>query len=119
MLPASLWASSPDCESALPEFYETNAWKTRGLESQSGGQGANRMNSGLKTSYFGAVALGAVIYYASGVPRVQKDIMQVGSPIGCVGCLLGSAAANCVTEAPLHRRPIRSHYPGLGQRMFL
>ncbi|KAJ9138265.1 hypothetical protein NKR19_g7915 [Coniochaeta hoffmannii] len=31
---------------------------------------------GLKTSYFGAVGLFAVIYYASGVPRVQKDILQ-------------------------------------------
>ncbi|KAB5572329.1 ubiquinol-cytochrome-c reductase complex subunit-domain-containing protein [Coniochaeta sp. 2T2.1] len=31
---------------------------------------------GLKTGYFGAVGLFAVIYFASGVPRVEKDIMQ-------------------------------------------
>ncbi|KAH8912305.1 hypothetical protein BR93DRAFT_922274 [Coniochaeta sp. PMI_546] len=31
---------------------------------------------GLKTSYFGAVGLFAVVYYASGIPRVQKDILQ-------------------------------------------
>lgn len=33
--------------------------------------------SGVKTGYFGAVGLFAVIYYASGIPRVQKDILQV------------------------------------------
>ncbi|RKU47276.1 hypothetical protein DL546_009101 [Coniochaeta pulveracea] len=31
---------------------------------------------GVKTGYFGVVALGAVIYYASGVPRVKTDIMS-------------------------------------------
>lgn len=33
----------------------------------------------MKTSYFGAVGLFAVIYYASGIPRVQRDILQVGT----------------------------------------
>ncbi|KAI1496955.1 ubiquinol-cytochrome-c reductase complex subunit-domain-containing protein [Biscogniauxia marginata] len=31
---------------------------------------------GVKTGAFGGVALFAVIFYASGIPRVQKDILQ-------------------------------------------
>ncbi|KAI0597418.1 ubiquinol-cytochrome-c reductase complex subunit-domain-containing protein [Biscogniauxia sp. FL1348] len=31
---------------------------------------------GLKTGAFGGVALFAVIFYASGIPRVQRDILQ-------------------------------------------
>jgi hypothetical protein len=31
---------------------------------------------GLKSSAFGAVALFGVIYYASGIPRVQQDILM-------------------------------------------
>ncbi|KAI1373960.1 ubiquinol-cytochrome-c reductase complex subunit-domain-containing protein [Hypoxylon crocopeplum] len=34
------------------------------------------MGLGLKTGAFGGVALFAVIYYASGMPRVQRDILQ-------------------------------------------
>ncbi|KAB5572141.1 ubiquinol-cytochrome-c reductase complex subunit-domain-containing protein [Coniochaeta sp. 2T2.1] len=46
-------------------------------DAQERGSCANRVeNSGLKTGYFGAVGLFAVIYFASGIPRVQKDIMQ-------------------------------------------
>lgn len=30
----------------------------------------------MKSASFGAVALFAVIYYASGIPRVQRDILQ-------------------------------------------
>jgi hypothetical protein len=33
--------------------------------------------SGIKTGMFGGVALFAVIFYASGIPRIQKDILQV------------------------------------------
>ena len=33
--------------------------------------------SGLKAGAFGGVALFAVIFYASGIPRVQKDVLQV------------------------------------------
>ncbi|KAI5926186.1 ubiquinol-cytochrome-c reductase complex subunit-domain-containing protein [Camillea tinctor] len=31
---------------------------------------------GIKSGAFGGVALFAVIFYASGIPRVQKDILQ-------------------------------------------
>ncbi|KAI3318729.1 ubiquinol-cytochrome-c reductase complex subunit-domain-containing protein [Xylariaceae sp. AK1471] len=31
---------------------------------------------GMKSGAFGGVALFAVIYYASGIPRVQQDILQ-------------------------------------------
>ncbi|KAI1638634.1 ubiquinol-cytochrome-c reductase complex subunit-domain-containing protein [Biscogniauxia mediterranea] len=37
---------------------------------------------GVKTGAFGGVALFAVIYYASGIPRVQKDILQKVPVIG-------------------------------------
>ncbi|KAJ9137306.1 hypothetical protein NKR23_g9275 [Pleurostoma richardsiae] len=30
----------------------------------------------VRTGAYGAVALFAVIYYASGIPRVQKDVLQ-------------------------------------------
>lgn len=33
--------------------------------------------SGLKSGAFGAVALFGVIFYASGIPRLQKDVLQV------------------------------------------
>lgn len=35
------------------------------------------MNSGTKAAGLGGVALFAVIFYASGIPRVQRDILQV------------------------------------------
>ncbi|RYP69725.1 hypothetical protein DL771_005927 [Monosporascus sp. 5C6A] len=31
---------------------------------------------GMKTAAFGGVALFGVLYYASGIPRVQRDILQ-------------------------------------------
>ncbi|OIW31847.1 hypothetical protein CONLIGDRAFT_641625 [Coniochaeta ligniaria NRRL 30616] len=37
---------------------------------------------GLKTSYFGVVGLFAVVYFASGIPRVKKDILQKLPVIG-------------------------------------
>lgn len=35
------------------------------------------INSGVKSSMFGGVALFALIFYASGIPTLQKDILQV------------------------------------------
>lgn len=35
------------------------------------------MDSGTKAAGLGGVALFAVIFYASGIPRVQRDILQV------------------------------------------
>lgn len=35
-----------------------------------------RVNSGFKAGAFGGVALFAVIFYASGIPRVQEDILK-------------------------------------------
>ncbi|KAI0016380.1 ubiquinol-cytochrome-c reductase complex subunit-domain-containing protein [Xylariomycetidae sp. FL0641] len=37
---------------------------------------------GFKAGAFGGVALFAVIYYASGIPRVKKDILQKLPAIG-------------------------------------
>ncbi|KAL2129632.1 hypothetical protein VTI74DRAFT_7513 [Chaetomium olivicolor] len=34
------------------------------------------INTGVKAGMFGGVALFAVIFYASGIPRIQKDILQ-------------------------------------------
>lgn len=41
--------------------------------------GANHptINSGMKSSMFGGVALFALIFYASGIPTLQKDILMV------------------------------------------
>lgn len=36
----------------------------------------SEVNSGIKSGVFGGVALFAVIFFASGVPRVQRDILQ-------------------------------------------
>lgn len=33
-------------------------------------------DSGLKSGFFGGVAFFAVIFYASGIPRVQRDVLQ-------------------------------------------
>lgn len=38
-------------------------------------------NRGFKAAGFGGVALFAVIYYASGIPKVQQDILQVRLPL--------------------------------------
>lgn len=35
-------------------------------------------NSGVNAGMFGGVALFAVIFYASGIPTLQKDLLQVG-----------------------------------------
>ncbi|KAK4140246.1 ubiquinol-cytochrome-c reductase complex subunit-domain-containing protein [Dichotomopilus funicola] len=32
------------------------------------------IRGGLNAGFFGGVALGALIFYASGIPRIQKDI---------------------------------------------
>lgn len=46
---------------------------------------ANGSNSGVKAGLFGGVALFAVIFFASGIPRIQKDILMVrGSDMNCV-----------------------------------
>ncbi|RYP32730.1 hypothetical protein DL767_005064 [Monosporascus sp. MG133] len=37
---------------------------------------------GMKTAAFGAVAFFGVVYYASGIPRVQRDILQKLPVIG-------------------------------------
>lgn len=35
-----------------------------------------RIHSGIKSGAFGGVALLAVIFYASGIPRLQRDVLQ-------------------------------------------
>ncbi|RYC53800.1 hypothetical protein CHU98_g12408 [Xylaria longipes] len=40
------------------------------------------MNSGVKLGGFGGVALFAVIFFASGIPKVQRDILQKIPVIG-------------------------------------
>ena len=46
---------------------------------------ANCLDSGVKAGMFGGVALFAVIFYASGIPRIQVDILQVRSSEFIVG----------------------------------
>lgn len=41
---------------------------------------ADQRHSGAKAGLFGGVALFTVIYYASGIPRVREDILQVRRP---------------------------------------
>ncbi|KAL8382128.1 hypothetical protein RB595_006084 [Gaeumannomyces hyphopodioides] len=36
---------------------------------------------GVRAGGFGAVALGAVIFFASGIPRVQKDVLAIFPPL--------------------------------------
>lgn len=38
---------------------------------------ANRVCSGIKTAFFGGSLGFAALFFASGIPRVQKDILQV------------------------------------------
>jgi hypothetical protein len=38
-------------------------------------------NSGLKAGAFGGAALVAVLFFGSGIPRIQRDILQVGKSI--------------------------------------
>lgn len=40
--------------------------------------------SGLNAGFFGGVALGALIFYASGIPRIQQDIFLVRDRPGCI-----------------------------------
>ncbi|KAI0132873.1 ubiquinol-cytochrome-c reductase complex subunit-domain-containing protein [Xylariales sp. AK1849] len=50
-------------------------WRTSN-NSKEGKDIANGHHSGFKAGAFGGVALFAVIFYASGIPRVQRDILQ-------------------------------------------
>ncbi|KAL2016328.1 hypothetical protein VTK56DRAFT_3869 [Thermocarpiscus australiensis] len=40
------------------------------------------LRTGVKAGMFGGVALFAVIYFASGIPRVRKDILQKVPVVG-------------------------------------
>ncbi|KAK5633483.1 hypothetical protein RRF57_009197 [Xylaria bambusicola] len=53
------------------------------MKEVTGLRGANDWNcSAVKSGAFGGVALFAVIFFASGIPRVQKDILQKIPVIG-------------------------------------
>jgi hypothetical protein len=41
---------------------------------------ANYRISGFKAGVFGGVALFTVIFFASGIPRIQTDILEVSVP---------------------------------------
>ncbi|KAH8201238.1 hypothetical protein TruAng_004628 [Truncatella angustata] len=66
----------------LRYHYQPNlaGWTPKQLTGLSHGTGdkpANTCtNSGFKAGAFGGVALFAVIFYASGIPRVQDDILK-------------------------------------------
>jgi hypothetical protein len=50
---------------------------------------ANRSNSGVNAGLFGGVALFAVIFFASGIPRIQKDILMVcWAEMNCAECVV-------------------------------
>jgi hypothetical protein len=63
---------------------------------------------------FGGVALFAVIFFASGMPRIKEDILQVchtwnhGRHYGQI--------ADPITEDSLRWAPLQARDPGLGQR---
>lgn len=60
------------CALWLPKFGRHD-----GLAFGNSGYKLTHVNSGIKTTGFCGVALFAVIFYASGIPRVQYDILQV------------------------------------------
>ena len=62
------------------------------------------LGSGLKSGAFGAVALFAVIFYASGIPRIQKDILQVRD----LRCFLqDETVTNALIESSFHWQQLR------------
>lgn len=76
---------------------------------------------GFKAAGFGGVALFAVIYYASAVPKLQKDVLQVRCPRSAQLCVFatgkaGETCANTRTEDPIHRQLLRQRDPPRGQR---
>lgn len=76
---------------------------------------------GFKAAGFGGVALFAVIYYASAVPKLQKDVLQVRCPRSVQLCVFatgkaGETCANTRTEDPIHRQLLRQRDPPGGQR---
>lgn len=75
------------------------------LPSVLGGCSHSCQHSGLKAAGFGGVALFTVIYYASGIPKVQHDILQVCMTFPCgvtMTKLCDATPTNNFTEGSLH-----------------
>ena len=63
---------------------------------------ANVCHSGVKAGLFAGVGVFALIFYASGIPRVQKDILQVRYFHVSGSSIFSSAIANKPPEGSLH-----------------
>lgn len=70
------------------------------------------MNSATKAAGLGGVALFAVIFYASGIPRVQRDILQVWIPSEHSLAF----SANKPIESAFHRQLLHQRDSPRGQR---
>lgn len=61
---------------ALPQYKSPYGPKYGSQPHIAGLTVKSAMPIGIKTAGFGGVALFAVIFYASGIPKVQRDILQ-------------------------------------------
>lgn len=63
---------------------------------------ADGIGSGITATAFGGVALGAVIFFAEGIPRVQEDILKASDP--------SRFARGHVFLTPLQKIPLLGNY---------
>ncbi|KUI68633.1 Cytochrome b-c1 complex subunit 10 [Cytospora mali] len=61
---------------AYPQYRSPYAPKYGYQPHLAGFTGKQAFTLGVKTAGFGGVALFAVIFYASGIPKVQRDVLQ-------------------------------------------
>lgn len=90
------------------EFFSLKTDKTEGYWHRR--ITANVCHSGVKASLFAGVGVFALLFYASGIPRIQKDILQVRL-CSCLRLQFLSAIAYKPTEGSLHRPQVQEGDP--------